>query len=84
MNQFYIQTLGGVNARFTIPSIDSLIDQNIMVNKAEIILPFEDYLYDEYSSPPTSLFIYRKNNNGEIMSFYLIYLKEVKEVVTIL
>ena len=63
LNQFYIQTLGGVNARFTIPSIDSLIDQNIMVNKAEVILPFEDYLYDEYT-PPTSLFIYRKNSAG--------------------
>lgn len=34
-----------------------------MVNKAEVILPFEDYLYDEYT-PPTSLFIYRKNSAG--------------------
>ena len=63
-NQFYIQSLGGVNGRITIPELDSLIGKNIMANKAEIILPFEDYLYDEYSSP-TSLFISRKNNNGD-------------------
>ena len=64
LNQFYIQTLGGVNARFTIPSIDSLIDQKIIVNKAEVILPFEDYIYDEYT-PPSSLFISRKNSAGD-------------------
>ena len=58
-NQFYVQALGGVNGRITIPELDSLIGKNIMANKAEIILPFEDYLYDEYSSP-TSLFISRK------------------------
>ena len=63
-NQFYVQALGGVNGRITIPELDSLIGKNIMANKAEIILPFEDYLYDEYSSP-TSLFISRKNNNGD-------------------
>ena len=62
-NQFYVQALGGVNGRITIPELDSLIGKNTIVNKAEIILPFEDYLYDEYSSP-TSLFISRKNNDG--------------------
>ena len=62
-SQFYIQALGGVNGRITIPELDSLIGKNTIANKAEIILPFEDYLYDEYSSP-TSLFISRKNNDG--------------------
>jgi hypothetical protein len=62
-NQFYIQALGGVNGRVTIPELDSLIGKNIMANKAEIILPFENYIYDEYSAP-SSLFISRKNNDG--------------------
>ena len=62
-NQFYIQTLGGVNGRLTIPGLDSLINKNIILNKAEVVLPFEDYLYDEYT-PPSSLFISRKNSDG--------------------
>jgi hypothetical protein len=63
-NQFFIQTLGGVDGRITIPSLDSLIAKPILINKAEIILPFEDYLYDDYPSP-SSLFISRKNSEGE-------------------
>ena len=63
-NQFFIQTLGGINGRMTIPSFDSLIAKPVIINKAEIILPFEDYLYDDYSSP-SSLFISRKNVEGE-------------------
>ncbi len=62
-NQFFIQTLGGINGRITIPSFDSLIAKPIIINKAEIILPFEDYLYDDYPSP-SSLFISRKNIEG--------------------
>jgi hypothetical protein len=63
-NQFFIQTLGGINGRMTIPSFDSLIAKPVIINKAEIILPFEDYLYDDYPSP-SSLFISRKNVEGE-------------------
>ena len=63
-NQFFIQTLGGVDGRITIPSLDSLIAKPILINKAEIILPFEDYLYDDYPSP-SSLFISRKNSEGK-------------------
>ena len=62
-NQFFIQTLGGINGRMTIPSFDSLIAKPVIINKAEIILPFEDYLYDDYPSP-SSLFISRKNVEG--------------------
>ena len=32
-NQFYVQALGGVNGRITIPELDSLIGKNIMANK---------------------------------------------------
>ena len=63
-NQFFIQTLGGINGRMTIPSFDSLIAKPVIINKAEIILPFEDYLYDDYPSP-SSLFLSRKNVEGE-------------------
>ena len=63
-NQFFVQTLGGINGRITIPSFDSLIAKPVIINKAEIILPFEDYPYDDYPSP-TSLFISRKNIEGE-------------------
>ena len=63
-NQFFIQTLGGVDGRITIPSLDSLIAKPILINKAEIIFPFEDYLYDDYPSP-SSLFISRKNSEGK-------------------
>ncbi len=62
-NQFFIQTLGGINGRITIPGFDSLIAKPVIINKAEIILPFEDYLYDDYPSP-SSLFISRKNIEG--------------------
>ena len=63
-NQFFIQTLGGINGRMAIPSFDSLIAKPVIINKAEIILPFEDYLYDDYPSP-SSLFISRKNVEGD-------------------
>ncbi len=62
-NQFYVQTLGGVNGRLIIPEIDSLINKNIIINKGEIIFPFENYIFDEYQ-PPSALFISRKNNEG--------------------
>jgi hypothetical protein len=63
-NQFFIQTLGGINGRMIIPGFDSLIAKPVIINKAEIILPFEDYLYDDYPSP-SSLFISRKNVEGK-------------------
>jgi hypothetical protein len=63
-NQFYIQALGGLNSMFTIPGLNTLVEQNIIINKAEIIFPCEHYIYDEYS-PSSSLFITRKNTNNE-------------------
>ena len=45
-----------------------------MINKAEVILPFEDYSYDEYLAP-LNLFLSRKKKIQ--MNFYQIYLKEV-------
>jgi hypothetical protein len=63
-NQFYIQALGGLNSVFTIPGLNTLIEENIIVNKAEIILPCEQYAYDKFS-PSSSLFITRKNPENE-------------------
>ena len=62
-DQFYIQSLGGVNGRLIIPGLDSLIGKQIIINKAEIKLPFEDYLYDNFPSP-SALFISRKGVDG--------------------
>ena len=62
-NQFYIQSLGGVNGRLIIPGLDSLIGKQIIINKAEIKLPFEDYLYDDFPSP-SALFISRRSVDG--------------------
>ena len=47
-----------------IPGFDSLRTQNIMVNRAEVILPFEDYAYDEFLAP-VSLFLSRKKDTTD-------------------
>ena len=63
-NQLYIQSLGGVNGQLYIPGLDSLRTKNIMINKAEVILPFDDYSYDEYLAP-LNLFLSRKKENSD-------------------
>ena len=63
-NQFFVQSLAGVNGRMFIPGFDSLRTQNIMVNRAEVILPFEDYAYDEFLAP-VSLFLSRKKDTTD-------------------
>ena len=63
-NQFFVQSLAGVNGRMFIPGFDSLRTQNIMVNKAEVILPFEDYAYDEFLAP-VNLFLSRKKDSTD-------------------
>ena len=63
-DQFYVQSLGGVLGVFTIPELDSLKSQNVIINKAEVIIPFEDYVYDEYNAP-SFLLLSRKNDSAE-------------------
>ena len=60
---FYIQCLGGLNGALNIPSIETLIDSNMIVNKAEIVLPYQYYNYDVHT-PPSNLFLTRKNEEG--------------------
>ena len=60
---FYIQCLGGVNGTISIPSLDYLLDSNVIVNKAEVILPYQYYNYDIHT-PPSNLFLTRKNSDG--------------------
>lgn len=60
---FYIQCLGGVNATLAIPSLKNFIDSNIIINKAEIILPYQYYNYDIHT-PPSNLFLTRQNDEG--------------------
>ena len=40
------------------------IGKQIIINKAEIKLPFEDYLYDDFPSP-SALFISRRSVDGD-------------------
>ena len=63
-NQFYIQSLGGLNSFITIPGLNSLLDSNIIINKAEIKLPCENYEFDNFP-PSNNLFLTRKNENQE-------------------
>ena len=60
---FYIQCLGGVNGALVIPSLENLIDSNVIINKAEIVLPYQYYNYDIHT-PPSNLFLTRKNDEG--------------------
>ena len=63
-NQFYIQSLAGLNSFITIPGLNSLLDSNIIINKAEIKLPCENYELDNFP-PSNNLFLTRKNENQE-------------------
>jgi hypothetical protein len=60
---FYIQCLGGVNGALSIPSIENLVDSSVIINKAEIVLPYQYYNYDIHT-PPSNLFLTRKNEEG--------------------
>ena len=63
-DQFYVQALGGVNGIATIPHLDELLDSQIIINKAEIILPCDNYEYDNFNAP-SYLFVSRRNDDGD-------------------
>ena len=43
---FYVQPLGGCKGKVYFPYLDALSDTSVMINKAELILPFQFYLLD--------------------------------------
>lgn len=62
---FFLQTMGGVKAKIAFPYIENYIQEgNIVVNKAELILPVQYYSSDPYL-PVSELFILRSDNDGE-------------------
>ena len=63
-NQFYLQALGGVNGIITIPGLNDLLNEQVIINKAEIIFPCENYSFDNFS-PSSNLFLTRKNTVNE-------------------
>ena len=63
-NQFFVQALGGLNSVFLIPGLDNLKTQNIIINKAEVILPCERYSFNEFN-PSNNLFLSRRNSASE-------------------
>ncbi|MAP01235.1 MAG: hypothetical protein CMD01_00250 [Flavobacteriales bacterium] len=61
---FYVQPLGGCKGEIYFPFLDKLSDTSVIINKAELLLPFQFYLLDAYT-PPTTLILSTKNNDGE-------------------
>ena len=63
--QFFTQTLGGVNGKIAFPHLEEYIkDGKVVVNKAELILPAQYYALDKYL-PASQLFLTRKNVLGK-------------------
>lgn len=64
-DMFFLQALGGVKAKVAFPFIEGLkTDSNKIINKAELILPFQFYDGDPYT-PSSSLLITRKNDDDK-------------------
>lgn len=61
---FFVQSLGGCKGKIFFPFLDQIIDSSIIINKAELILPFQYYLLDKYT-PPSILILTSENSNGE-------------------
>lgn len=63
---FFTQTMGGVRAKVDIPFSLSLLDSgNIIINKAELILPVQHYFGDPLV-PSSELFLVTENGDGTI------------------
>jgi len=63
-DMFYIQSMGGTRAKIHFPFLNSITDSNIIVNNAELILPFQYYTSDPYV-PSSSLFLIEEDSLGE-------------------
>jgi len=61
---FYVQSLGGAKGKIHFPFLDYINDSSYIINKAELILPFQFYFLDAYL-PSTVLYLTSENENGD-------------------
>ena len=61
---FYVQSLGGCKGKIFFPFLNELTDSSVIINKAELVLPFQFYLLDAYA-PPSTLILTSENDQGE-------------------
>ncbi len=63
---FYLQAMGGVRGNVVLPNVERYKDSgNIIINKAELVLPVQYYTTDAYL-PPSELFLVRQLPDGGI------------------
>jgi hypothetical protein len=57
---FYLQAMGGVRGNIALPNVERYKDSgNIIINKAELVIPVQYYTTDAYL-PPSELFLVRQ------------------------
>ena len=66
--EVYVQALGGARVELRFPNIlDYATNGSGAVAKAELVIPVDERYYPLYV-PPTQLFVFRKDDNGEDVS----------------
>ncbi len=60
---FYLQSLGGSKGKIHFPHLDYISDSSYIINKAELILPFQYYSQDVYL-PSTTIYLTSNNETG--------------------
>jgi hypothetical protein len=60
---FFVQSLGGCKGKIFFPYLDQIVDSSIIINKAELILPFQYYILDAYT-PASTLILTSENSEG--------------------
>ncbi len=61
---FFIQSLGGSKGKIQFPFLDYISDSSYIINKAELILPFQYYFLDNYL-PSNVLYLTSEDENGD-------------------
>jgi hypothetical protein len=64
MTRFFVQGVGGAKGVVYFPHLEKLRDMNIIINKAELILPVEFYTASSFT-PVSRLFLTRLNEEGK-------------------
>jgi hypothetical protein len=71
---FYVQALGGTRGELRFPSLDQYVNTDLRsLAKAELVMPLANTYYPLYE-PPTQLFLFRKDDDGNVPDLSQIYL----------